>query len=222
MFFPAYWVHANFFRFVGGGEIISHTTTPDDLNVLVSRRVITDEAQVVFWTVNREASPLSDIAFTLYNFPASQATLHVYDNLTASMPLVTETLHGDLLVFTTTLPALSSRAFVLSSDALTLSLDHVLLAPDWATRTVGQVISYTLTAYDTLGQNWDVTETGLYTAEPGAGGFWDGSRYTTEMSGVWTVTGTYQAQADTAALTVWQPSDRLYLPLILRRWSQDV
>lgn len=216
---PSYWVHANFFRFVGGGEIISHTMTPDNLDVLVSRRVISDVAQAVFWTVNRETSPLPDIAFTLHNFPASQATLQVYDNLTGSTPLVTETLYGDALVFTTTLPALSSRTFVLSSDALTSSLDHVLLTPNWATRTVGQAISYTLTAYDTLGQNWDVTASGAYTIQQGAGGFWDGNRYTTEMTGIWTVTGTYQTQTDTAVLTVWQPSDRLYLPLILRRWS---
>ena len=216
---PSYWVHANFFRFVGGGEIISHMTTPDELDVLVSRRVVTDVAQVVFWTANRETSPLPDIAFTLHNFPASPATLHVYDNMTGLMPLVTETLHGAPLVFTTTLPALSSRAFVLSSDALTASLDHVLLTPAWATRTVGQAISYTLTAFDTLGQSWDVTESGDYAIQPGAGGSWNRSRYTTEITGVWTVTGTYEAQADAAVLTVWEPLDRLYLPLILRKWS---
>jgi len=143
--------------------------------------------------------------------------MSVYDNLTGSTPLVTETVYGDPLVFTATLPALSSRAFVLSSEPLSASLDHVLLTPNWATRTVNQAISYTLTAYDTSGQSWDVSESGTYVIEPGAGGSWNGSRYTTEMTGVWTVTGTYQTRANTSILTVSQHRIRLYLPLILRR-----
>lgn len=212
---PSYWVYTNFFRFFGEGEIIAHTASAE-LDVLVSRRVLTDAAQVTFWAVNRESSPVPDVVFTLHNFPESQATLRIYDNLSGPAPLLTETLQGAPLVFTTTLPALSSRAFILSSEPASSTLDYVLLTPAAATRMTGTVISYTLTAYDTLGQNWNVTALGAYTIQPGAGGLWDGNRYTTAITGSWTVTGAYQGQTDTATLIVWQPVNRLYLPIILR------
>jgi hypothetical protein len=82
----------------------------------------------------------------------------------------------------------------------------------------GQSISYTLTAYDAYSNDWDVTASGIYTIEQGAGGNWAGNVYTTEMTGTWAVagTGTFAGQSDTAILTVWTPMTHLYLPLILR------
>jgi hypothetical protein len=214
---PSYWVYTNFFRFVGGGEVISHTA-PAGLDVLVSRRTAADEAQVAFWVVNRGTSSLPDITFTLHQFPAA-ATLHIYDNLVGPSLLVTETVSGAPLIFTATLPARSSRAFVLSANLLPPFLDYVLLTPDRAARTAGRAISYTLTAYDTLGRHWDATRMGVYTITPNAGGLWTGSRYTTEATGTWTVAGAYEERADTAILIVWQPLVETYLPLTLRGWQ---
>ena len=212
---PSYWVYTNFFHFFGEGESISHTASAE-LDILAGRRVLDDASQVTFWVVNRGALPLPDVVFTLHNFPTSQATLHIYDNLTGPTPLLTETLQGTPLVFTTTLLVLSSRAFVLSSATLSPTLDYVLLTPAVATRVAGATITYTLTAYDMLEQNWDVTAVSAYTIQPGAGGSWDENRYTTEITGSWTVTGTYQGQTNTATLLVWQPVSILYLPIILR------
>ena len=111
---PAYWVYANFFAHLGSTELISYTA-PLQLDAVVGRRV-TDgsEAQVVFWLTNRTGFRLSQQQFTVYNFPADQATLYVYDNLVGQEPVLSETVTGTPLVFTANLPAHSSRTFVLS------------------------------------------------------------------------------------------------------------
>jgi len=199
--FPAYWVFANMYRELGGSEVISHTA-PSGVIVLTTRRVVTDDVQAAFWVVNQESTALLDQSFALYNFPSQDATLLVYDNLVGPTPVLTVSLSGSPLVFTATLPARSSRTFVLSEGQSHGVLDHVLLTPDLATRTAGQAISYTLTAYDVYGNDWDVTAGGAYTITPGAGGSWAGSVYTTEAAGTWTVTGTYGGEVDTATLTV--------------------
>ena len=109
---PSYWVYANFFHFVGGGEVISHTAPSGD--VLTARRIITDEVQATFWVVNRESTTLTDQSFALYNFPKQEATLRIYDNLVGPTPTLTTTVGGSPLVFTATLPAHSSQTFALS------------------------------------------------------------------------------------------------------------
>ncbi|NIV39533.1 MAG: hypothetical protein GWN58_62035, partial [Anaerolineae bacterium] len=75
-------------------------------------------------------------------------------------------------------------------------------APAAATIAAGQSISYTLTATDALGNDWDATSSASYTVAPGAEGVWTGNVYTGEKDGTWTVTTTYAALADTGVLTV--------------------
>jgi hypothetical protein len=212
---PSYWVYANFFNLVGGSEAISHTA-PSGVDVLTTRRIVTDEVQVAFWVVNRRDMTLADQSFALHNFPRQEATLRVYDNLAGPAPVLTTTVSGSPLVFAATLPAHSSRAFVLSAGQSCCSLDHVVLAPGRATRMARQAISYTLTACDVYSNSWDATISGTYTIEEGAGGHWMGNGYTAEMVGTWTVMGTYDDQHDTAILTIWMPSVCMYLPLTLR------
>jgi len=129
---------------------------------------------------------------------------------------------GTPLVFSATLPARSSRAFVLSAEQQQSPPDHVLLAPDLATRAAGQPIAYTLTAYDAFDNDWDVTISGAYTIEPGAGGDWTSNVYTADVIGSWIVTGSYGGKDDTASLIVWTPTDFVYLPVILREFSTMV
>jgi hypothetical protein len=212
---PSYWVHTNFFRTVGGGEVISHTA-PSELDVLVVRQIVPDEVQATFWVVNRASQTLRDQPFVIHEFPTDNATLRVYDNLVGPTPTLTTTISGSPLVFTATLPAHSSRSFVLTAEKAQDTIDHVLLAPGIATRMVGQTISYTLTAYDPYSSSWDVTSSATYTIESSAGGEWRGNAYTTEVSGTWTVTGTYGGQSDYGVLVVRSPKDYAYLPLILR------
>ena len=76
------------------------------------------------------------------------------------------------------------------------------LAPPTAAISAGQSVSYTLTAYDTYNNSWDVTAAGSYTITPAAGGLWVGNRYTASVAGTWTVTATYGGLSSTALLTV--------------------
>ena len=216
---PSYWAYTNFFRFVGGGEVISHTASAG-VDVLTTRRAVTDDAQAAFWVVNRGGAALTDQSFALYNFPEQEAILRIYDNTIGPTPTLTTTVSGSPLVFTTTLPARSSYAFVLSGERSHGPLNHVVLAPDSASRIAGRTISYTLTAYDDRSSSWDVTISGTYTISRGAGGHWADNVYTTEITGTWTVTGAYGAQSDIAALTVWIPTTHLYLPLVLRDYRR--
>lgn len=197
---PSYWVYANFFHLVTG-EVISHTA-PSSLDVLVTRQIAANEARVTFWVVNRGEAPLADRVFAVHNFPAQEATLHVYDDLAGPTSLLTTTVEGSPLVFTTTLPARSSRAFVLREGSAEDSLERVVLMPNSATRTVGSTIAYTLTAYDVAGASWDVTASGVYTIEPAARGRWQSNVYTAEAAGTWAVTGAYSGEIDTALLRV--------------------
>lgn len=216
---PSYWTYVNFFRFVGGGEIISHTA-PSELDVLTTRQIVTGGVQAAFWVVNRGSVALIDRPFVLYNFPEQGATLRIYDNTIGPTPTLTTTVSGSPLVFTATLPAHSSHVFVLSGERSHGPLNHVALAPDLALRIAGQTISYTLTAYDDWSNSWDVTISGTYTSSWGAGGYWTDNSYTTEITGTWIVTGAYGDQSDTTALTVWIPTTHLYLPLVLRDYGQ--
>jgi len=214
---PSYWVYVNFFDHVGGGEIISHSSSLQaEVDVLAARHILTDSVRSSFWVVNRGVSPLSNCSFTLHGFPYEETTLYAYDNLVGSGLSFTATITGSPLVFTAILPARSSRTFVLSAGETQRELDHVSLTPGVATVLAGQAMSYTLTAYDIQEASWDATVFAVYTIEPGAGGEWAGHVYTAEVAGTWTVTGTYGGESDTATLEVWAPEAYLYLPLILR------
>lgn len=112
---PSYWVYANFFHLVGSGEVISHTA-PSGVDVLAVRQNRVCETSVILWVVYREDEPLVDYSFAVYNFPSQEAILSVYDNLVGSTPVLTTTVRGSPLVFTTTLPARSSQTFAIGAD----------------------------------------------------------------------------------------------------------
>ena len=76
------------------------------------------------------------------------------------------------------------------------------LTPDAATVTAGDTQDYMLTAYDTYGNDWDVTISATLDIDVGAGGSWTDNSYTSENVGDWTVTGSYDVFSDTATLSV--------------------
>ena len=84
--------------------------------------------------------------------------------------------------------------------------DHIVISPDDATITAGQSQSYTATAYDLEGNDWDVTADTTFSIDPDAGGSWTSNTYTSEFVSTWTVTGTYDSHTDDATLTVEQVS----------------
>jgi hypothetical protein len=110
---PAYWVYANFFGHVAGGEVIS-ATAPPGVDVLATRRATPGGARVALWVVNRIDTTLADQSFAIYNFPEQRALLRAYDNLVGPTAASVATISGAPLVFTATLPARSSQTFVVS------------------------------------------------------------------------------------------------------------
>jgi hypothetical protein len=80
----------------------------------------------------------------------------------------------------------------------------------------GNNVSFYATGKSQFGTH-DVTTQTTFTISPGAGGTWNGNRYTASQPGVWTVTGTLSSLSDTTSLTVVPPdSFNVYLPIILR------
>jgi PKD repeat protein len=100
---------------------------------------------------------------------------------------------------TATQGAISGTAVVNIVHGSAVTLD---VAPAAATIAAGSSQPYTVTAYDTYNNPWDVTASSAYTITPGAGGTWTANSYTGEIAGTWTVTATYLTLNDTAVLTV--------------------
>jgi hypothetical protein len=85
----------------------------------------------------------------------------------------------------------------------TATVDHVTIAPPTASITAGSTQAYTLTAYDGIGNSWDVTSSATWEiVEAGHGGSWLNNIYTADNAGTWTVRGTYSGHSDDAQLTV--------------------
>jgi hypothetical protein len=80
--------------------------------------------------------------------------------------------------------------------------EYIVISPTDATITTGQSQSYTATAYDTEGSEWDITADTSFSIDPDAGGFWADNAYTSEFNGVWIVTATYESLANEATITV--------------------
>ena len=47
---PSYWVYANFFQHMNGGDVLAHVA-PSNLDVMTTRRVAANVVQVAFWVV---------------------------------------------------------------------------------------------------------------------------------------------------------------------------
>ncbi|MFP4608104.1 MAG: helix-hairpin-helix domain-containing protein [Candidatus Aenigmatarchaeota archaeon] len=83
--------------------------------------------------------------------------------------------------------------------AVSLSIE-----PQEATITAGGSETYTATAEDEYGNEWDVTDQTSWSddVEPSGASSWNQNEITVEKAGNWTVTGEYEGLDDTANLTV--------------------
>ncbi len=105
---------------------------------------------------------------------------------------------------TWTVTATYETLFATATLTVTSGLPSTLsVSPKSATIAAGQVQTYTAASADLCANPiGDVTSGTAFTITPGAGGAWDGNRYTAEKDGTWTVTGTWGTLGDTAVLTV--------------------
>jgi len=79
---------------------------------------------------------------------------------------------------------------------------YFAISPKIATIYDGEKQTYTTDAEDDFGNIFDVTAETVFEIEPEAGGVWEDNVYTSDISGKWTVTGTYAGLEDTAILEV--------------------
>jgi hypothetical protein len=79
---------------------------------------------------------------------------------------------------------------------------ELLIEPEEAEIVAGDTQAYTATAFDQWGNPWDVTAETAFEIDPGANGGWTLNEYSSETSGDWTVTGTYDGISGYADLTV--------------------
>ena len=79
---------------------------------------------------------------------------------------------------------------------------NVALSPKKASFVAGERAAFSATASDDFGNNWDVTNSAVFSINSLARGSWAGYVYTAEKAGVWTVTGTLGSLSSQASLTV--------------------
>ncbi len=79
---------------------------------------------------------------------------------------------------------------------------NVAISPAGSSVTAGLSVTYSATASDAYGNEWDVTSSTSWSISSGAGGSWSCNVYTSATAGSWTVTGTYDSTSYTTGLTV--------------------
>jgi hypothetical protein len=116
--FPVYYVFANLFRELGGGEIVG-INGADTLPIVAARHANSDEPRLALWITNPTGSshtyPLEFI-----NFPVGTngTQISIFDNLESDQPFAFEYINGDPVNYTLTIPAESSYLLVLTPSEL--------------------------------------------------------------------------------------------------------
>ena len=108
---PSYWVYANFYRRVGGTDVVSHTVTTD-LEVMAGRDK-TGGSRLILWVTNPLGTPQPDTLFEIRSFPVTETTVSVYDNLQSTEAITTFVASGEPLRFSYDIPGQSSLSFEL-------------------------------------------------------------------------------------------------------------
>ena len=102
-------------------------------------------------------------------------------------------------IVTASLSSLYGIASLTVNHGTALSLT---ISPRSSSITAGQSQTFFATAYDSNGNNWDVTDSTTWSIDSGAGGSWLGNIYTSNNAGTWTVIGTYLGASSTTSIKV--------------------
>ena len=100
---------------------------------------------------------------------------------------------------TATLGSLSGSAMLNVTHASAIS---VAVLPQNQSLLAGQSQAFTDSANDLYGNNWDITNSSVFTIDSGAGGSWINNTYTSAKAGVWTVTCTLGIISSQSSLIV--------------------
>ena len=82
------------------------------------------------------------------------------------------------------------------------TIASITISPKTPTITAGSTLTFTATAYDAYGNQWDVSNQAIWIIDSGAQGSWTNSVYTSAKAGTWEVTGDYDNLMDNTFLTV--------------------
>jgi hypothetical protein len=108
--YPPFWVFANLYGQLGGGQVIS-VTTPSDLVVLGVRRDDVSPSRLTLWVTNPSETPYAT-TIQVTDFPTTTAHIEVLDNLSGNTPVEIKTSKGTPLIFEVVIPELSSYTVV--------------------------------------------------------------------------------------------------------------
>jgi len=81
---PSYWVYVNFYNHLSGTEIVS-ATAPAGMSIIAGRRI--EPETLVVWVTNVTSEGEGETVLQIVNWPTSDATVTVYDNLVSSEPV---------------------------------------------------------------------------------------------------------------------------------------
>lgn len=133
--------------------------------------------------------PGNSTGFTTPTVDISPLNVSTYPSLTLKAFLATTAV--------TTTPALEDWSVTWFASPVSITL-----TPTLKVLTAGEAVTYTVTARDAHGQEWDVTSSTDFTITAGANGSWNDNVYTSGAAGTWTVTATYESLVATATLTI--------------------
>ena len=121
--FPSYWVFANMYRELGGGQVVS-VTAPSELAVVAARRGNGDSAQLAVWVTNSTAASYN-VQFQVTHFSTEMVKVRVLDNLAGDTPIETSVVSGPVLTLSQNIPVRSSRLVVFTPT----SSPHMVYLP---------------------------------------------------------------------------------------------
>ena len=94
---------------------------------------------------------------------------------------------------------------ILATTSLTVGygpISSIVISPATASVSAGSSETFTTTASDVYGNTWDISSSASWSISAGASGSWSHNKYTSALTGQWTVTGSLSGVSGTASLTV--------------------
>jgi hypothetical protein len=122
--FPSYWVFANMFRELGGGQIV-YSEAPSNIAVVAARKVSDTEDRLALWVTNSTSDDYES-TIQVSNFSEDIAEVLIYNNLVGDTPINTRTVYGNPLNLSINIPAGTSFLFVFKTPNPPIYLPSIL------------------------------------------------------------------------------------------------
>ncbi len=111
--YPAYWVFSNFYRELGGKQLV-RVTAPKKLTVVAARKANNSTNQLTVWVSNYTKNNYN-ILLRIANFPSMSACVEVIDNLAGDTPIENNVIEGEELTLKVNILEKKSLSFLVSA-----------------------------------------------------------------------------------------------------------